>query len=576
MIIFEKVLISLACVAIVASKSVEIVEILHENEIEHSKPIPKKKVEFLGVPVKSPSDKKDYRAIKLENGLKALLIHNPKNDEKAAAKMLVNVGFYDDPDHVAGLAHFLEHLMFKGNKKYPIESHSNKFFESNGGHENAYTTEQTTNYYFSVQEHKFVEALDIFSSMFVGPLLRKTSMQREREAVDSEYLETSTEDDNIICRIYERQTVDPFRKFGGGNLKSLKENITDDDLHREILEFYSKHYVANRMYLTLESHQSLDDLENLVIEKFSAIKSGEVPKNNYPSYDKAFKEEFFSKIIYYKPIVDKKSLVMTWVLPPYHLNCRKDLTEYFGDELFVSSNYEGGLAKYLKERGLINSLSYQRDEQANDAFQKFQVIFSVVDHFNSEDIERILEASFSYLMTLKETPIEEHRQKFAERQKRKKIDFKFEEVSKFLPSDDPNDRDLSENFRLCKIDDVLARDSIVEFDEQVFREIMNILTSDKFNVMIIDPEHKEFNQKEETFNQVYDLVDRPESWKELWNQKTSTSEFHFNKLNPFIAENFEIFIDQKESSKYPEKMSDSDLHELWHKLDDNFCSGARC
>ena len=59
--------------------------------------------------VRSPRDKRDYRSIRLDNGLQVLLVHTP-DSHKAAAALAVNAGHFDDPDHTQGLAHFLEHL----------------------------------------------------------------------------------------------------------------------------------------------------------------------------------------------------------------------------------------------------------------------------------------------------------------------------------------------------------------------------------------------------------------------------------------------------------------------------------
>jgi insulysin len=76
-------------------------------------------VQLLKTPIKSEGDKKDYRLIKLPNGVKALLIRkkvedNEKekaNEDMAAACVTINVGSFDDPRKAMGLAHFLEHMV---------------------------------------------------------------------------------------------------------------------------------------------------------------------------------------------------------------------------------------------------------------------------------------------------------------------------------------------------------------------------------------------------------------------------------------------------------------------------------
>lgn len=67
--------------------------------------------------LKSPSDRKQYRLLKLPNGLKVLLVKNAEitennlRDNIAAVALVVDVGSFDDPRDVQGLSHFLEHMV---------------------------------------------------------------------------------------------------------------------------------------------------------------------------------------------------------------------------------------------------------------------------------------------------------------------------------------------------------------------------------------------------------------------------------------------------------------------------------
>ena len=70
---------------------------------------------------KSKSDDRIYKYLRLQNDLKCLLVSD-QDAEKSAASMYVHVGSLNDPSHVNGLAHFLEHMLFLGTKKYPVEN----------------------------------------------------------------------------------------------------------------------------------------------------------------------------------------------------------------------------------------------------------------------------------------------------------------------------------------------------------------------------------------------------------------------------------------------------------------------
>jgi len=95
----------------------------------------------------------------LENALKVLLISDPEAD-KAAAALDIHVGISSDPKNWDGLAHFLEHILFLGTKKYPEASGYQSFIKNNGGSNNAYTIFDHTNYFFSIKSDKLLPALD--------------------------------------------------------------------------------------------------------------------------------------------------------------------------------------------------------------------------------------------------------------------------------------------------------------------------------------------------------------------------------------------------------------------------------
>ena len=70
------------------------------------------------MPEKSPNDEREYQVIELPNKLKILFISDPKA-EKAACSVSVGVGSLRDGERSLGLAHFLEHMLFMGSRKYP-------------------------------------------------------------------------------------------------------------------------------------------------------------------------------------------------------------------------------------------------------------------------------------------------------------------------------------------------------------------------------------------------------------------------------------------------------------------------
>ena len=134
---------------------------------------------------KSPADSKTYRAMTLPNGLRVLLTSDPAADAAAAA-LNVHVGHFSDPEAIPGLAHFCEHMLFLGTAKYPREGELETYLSRNAGRSNAFTGNEETCYYFSVNQDALKGALDIFASFFVAPLFAAAGVEREINAVNSE------------------------------------------------------------------------------------------------------------------------------------------------------------------------------------------------------------------------------------------------------------------------------------------------------------------------------------------------------------------------------------------------------
>jgi len=137
-------------------------------------------------PEKSAVDDNLYRGLILENGMKVMLVSDADTDQAAAA-LDVHVGSGSDPAGWNGLAHFLEHMLFLGNGKYPEAGEYQKFIQSRGGGNNAYTAYDHTNYFFSVNHDSLLPALDRFSRFFIDPTFEATYVERERSVVHSEY-----------------------------------------------------------------------------------------------------------------------------------------------------------------------------------------------------------------------------------------------------------------------------------------------------------------------------------------------------------------------------------------------------
>ena len=309
---------------------------------------------------KSKSDNFDCLIKILPNGLKALLVSDPDLEISSAA-LGVNVGsLYDKPDEL-GIAHFCEHLLFMGNKKYPMEDEYSSYLTKNGGSANASTSEESTLFYFDVSNEAFDGALDRFAYFFISPIFNESSVEREIKAVDNEFTNHLIKDARRLnqIKLSEYKKESPFNHFSTGNLKTL----SIPDIRDRLLIFYKKYYTSEIMDLCVYSNKSLKDLLRLVENLFSLI-----PKlDNFemPRYDeiKPYDEtnlKYLYKII---PVKSINQITFEWFLPIcdnyYYEKSLNFISEILGHE------GPNTLTSSLNKDNLCNSLISSSDIYGN-------------------------------------------------------------------------------------------------------------------------------------------------------------------------------------------------------------------
>lgn len=262
---------------------------------------------------KSQQDNRDYRGLHLANGLKVLLVSDPSTD-KAAAALTVGVGHMSDPDNIPGLAHFCEHMLFLGTEKYPNENAYSTFLNENGGSSNASTYGDNTKYYFDIVPGELEGALDRFSQFFIAPLFTENMTEREINAVNSEH-EKNLATDAWRVRQVSKSLTDPkhpYSRFGTGNKKTLSDDPIANgvNVRDELIRFHGQWYSANIMCLAVYGKESLDALETMVLDKFSAIVNKDV---EYPTWtDHPFEADHHRTKVSIVPIKDSRSLTISF------------------------------------------------------------------------------------------------------------------------------------------------------------------------------------------------------------------------------------------------------------------------
>lgn len=247
-----------------------------------------------------------------------------EGDEKLAGlALMIDVGSFSDPEKYQGLAHFLEHMIFMGSTKFPSENAFDNHIKKFGGFDNANTESEETLFYFEICEDHLDSSIKRFVSLFKEPLLKKTSMTRERDAIESEFVEVKQDDETRRDALLASLCGRPGHvsgSFGWGNNKSLKDDVEDDDdLHAKLVEFKNKYYFADKMNLCVQARASLEFLEDLVVRNFTELESsppGIVNDFQGMTYRNAFTDDYYNKVYLMKQVSKNYKLEFTWCMPP--------------------------------------------------------------------------------------------------------------------------------------------------------------------------------------------------------------------------------------------------------------------
>ncbi|MBK9469347.1 MAG: insulinase family protein [Pseudomonadales bacterium] len=368
--------------------------------------------------IRGEQDGREYRYLELPNRMRVLLVSDPQTD-KAAASLHVRAGSGNDPRSRQGLAHFLEHMLFLGTAKYPDPGEYQEFISAHGGSHNAYTSVDHTNYFFDIEPGSLTPALDRFAQFFVAPLFNREYVEREMNAVDSEY-KLGLKDD--ARREYDvlRELVQPGHPLGSlavGNLKTLGEG--ESDIREDLLAFYATHYSANAMTLVVLGRESLDELQSMVDARFAAVADRSATElTQVPSM---FAPGTLPLEVRIRPEQELRELTLLFPLPSARAHYAAKPLEYIGD--LLGHEGPGSVLSVLKARGWAESLSAGAglDLYGEDAFQlSLQLTEEGVAHYR--DIVALL---FRAIDQMQEGGVEEWR--FREQEKLGDLAFRFRE-----------------------------------------------------------------------------------------------------------------------------------------------------
>ncbi|MGE0754728.1 MAG: M16 family metallopeptidase [Alphaproteobacteria bacterium] len=225
------------------------------------------------------TEKIPVEQFKLGNGMEVIVL--PNHRVPAISHMLwFRVGSADDPEGKSGLAHFLEHMMFKGTDAYKAGEFSD-IIARHGGDQNAFTSYDSTGYYVNIAKEHLPLVMKLEAARLRGLKLEEGETEKEREVIIEERrqrIENSPEallDEEVNAALFRHH---PYGIPVIGWMHEMQ------GLNREdVLDFHKKYYHAGNAVLIVSGDITAAELKPLAERSYGTLPKAETPLRNWVS-----------------------------------------------------------------------------------------------------------------------------------------------------------------------------------------------------------------------------------------------------------------------------------------------------
>ncbi|KAL8828667.1 MAG: hypothetical protein Q9170_006498 [Blastenia crenularia] len=532
-------------------------------------------------------DDRSYRVIKLSNQLEALLVQDPETD-KASASVNVNVGSFSDAEDMPGMAHAVEHLLFMGTEKYPVENDYNQYLSAHSGYSNAYTSATETNYFFEVAASSSQDpdastngstvsplygALDRFAQFFIAPLFLSSTLDRELKAVDSENKKNLQSDTWRLNQLKKSLSSPkhPYHHFSTGNLQTLRDeprkrgvNIRD-----EFIQFHQKHYSANRMKLVVLGREKLDELEAWVAELFAGVVNKDLPRNRWDDVQPYSDKELLTQV-FAKPVMDNRTLDIYFPYQDEEEMYEAQPSRYLSH--LIGHEGPGSILAYIKAKGWANGLSAGVAPVCPGS--AFFTIGVGLTEEGLKQYKEVVKVVFQYISLIKENEPQEWI--VDETRGMTEVDFKFREKS---PATSFTSRLSSIMQHPLPREWLLSGTSVVrKFDSQLITKALSYIRPDNYRLTLVSQTFPgDWDQRERWYGTEYRVEAIPSEFQASVREAAETTtknripDLHLPHRNEFIPT--KLNVDKKEVAepiKAPKLIRNDEAVRVWWKKDDRF------
>lgn len=295
-----------------------------------------------------------YESFYLSNGMRVIVIPNDK--VPAVSHMLwYMVGGQDEPAGKSGIAHFLEHLMFKGTDNFPAGKFS-EVVAHNGGKENAFTGQDFTAYYQKIAVEKLPLVMEMEADRMKNLVLSEDQVETERKVIIEE--RKTRVSNSPRSMLLEQMDAALYQNHPYGIPLIGWEHEMEGLDRLDALAFYKKYYNPSNAILIVAGDITADKLLPLAEKYYGTIRAGDKAKKKWVSEPQAVAER---RIVLKDARVKEPELWQSYLAPSY--GDEGDMRAAFAASVLSRVLGEGTTSilyqELVKERGIATKAGSQ-------------------------------------------------------------------------------------------------------------------------------------------------------------------------------------------------------------------------
>lgn len=347
------------------------------------------------------SSESPIRQVTLENGL-TLIHHYTPTTPVVTVDVWVKAGAIVEPDDWCGMAHFLEHMIFKGSDRLPPGSFD-QAIEHRGGVSNAATSYDYAHYFITTADRYLPDVLPYLAEILINAAIPDNEFERERDVVFEEIRQSYDNPDQVAFQVL-TQTIYPNHPYGRPIL-GLEETLLARS-PEDMRQFHRTHYQPNNMIIILVGNLLWEDAIDLVSQGFSQFQ----PRANCPQLIPEAEPPLVGIVRqeFDLPRLEQARLIMGWLTPGMDSPLQSldaQLKRAYGLDLLSVLLTEGRTSRLTRElreeRNLVQGVS------SSFSLQRESGLFSIAAWLDPDNLERVEAIVGDRLSQLACTPVSE-------------------------------------------------------------------------------------------------------------------------------------------------------------------------